>query len=414
MALLKKDENLFDESSMSFGEHLEELRTCLWYCIIWILGGFLVGLFFGGGVVRHIQKPLNDALMKYYVDQSARLMEKESVALQEQGYPDWIASIPKKRNMVPEHFYVFPGQLDMFIQSETLILDPLGERNRRPFSSRRVDNLIIQKNRILENGGTLDDPGADDGDGISTSLEKVDNLSLQKQRLRDKGTIFETNPELKKMVREKVDFSDEPQLLVLFRKIETDKRLKSQALNFHESFSIYIKASLLVGVIFASPGIFYHLWSFVASGLYFQERKYVYVFMPISIGLFLTGTALAFYFVFAYVLDFLLMFNDWLDIDPAPRINEWISFAILLPVGFGVSFQLPLVMFVLERIGIFTIGAYLANWKIAVMLIFVLSMFLTPADPWSLLLMAIPLTFLYFGGILMCKFFPRRESEFVY
>jgi len=77
-----------------------------------------------------------------------------------------------------------------------------------------------------------------------------------------------------------------------------------------------------------------------------------------------------------------------------------------LPLGFGISFQLPLVMLFLERIGIFSVETYLQKWRIAVLVISVLSMFLTPADPGSMLLMGVPLVVLYFGGILLCRTMP--------
>ena len=83
---------------------------------------------------------------------------------------------------------------------------------------------------------------------------------------------------------------------------------------------------------------------------------------------------------------------------------------LFLPLGFGISFQLPLVMLLLERIGVFTIQTYLSSWRIAVLIIFVLAMFLTPADPVSMLLMALPLTMLFFGGIGLCKWLPKRSS----
>jgi sec-independent protein translocase protein TatC len=82
-------------------------------------------------------------------------------------------------------------------------------------------------------------------------------------------------------------------------------------------------------------------------------------------------------------------------------------------LGFGVSFQLPLVMLFLERIGIFDVPAYLEKWRVAILVIFVLSMVISPGgDPYSMLLMAIPLTFLYFGGILLCKYLPKGRSPF--
>ena len=69
-------------------------------------------------------------------------------------------------------------------------------------------------------------------------------------------------------------------------------------------------------------------------------------------------------------------------------------------------------MFVLQRIGVFTIEAYIEKWRVAVLIIFILAMFLTPADPVSMLLLALPLTLLYFGGVAMCAWMPKRKSPF--
>ena len=162
----------------------------------------------------------------------------------------------------------------------------------------------------------------------------------------------------------------------------------------------------------ASPWIFYQIWNFVAAGLYPHERRYIHLYLPFSIGLFLLGAALAFFVVFEPVLKFLLSFNRHLGIDPEPRINEWLGFVLLLPVGFGIGFQLPLVMLFLERIGMFTMRAYAAQWRIAVLVIFVVAAILTPPDPTSMLLLAGSLTLLYFGGILLCRLMPRPTGPF--
>jgi len=200
--------------------------------------------------------------------------------------------------------------------------------------------------------------------------------------------------------------------LRVYQPLEDDPRLNLISLAGHEPFMVYVKASLVVGVILASPLIFYFIWEFVAAGLYGSERKYVYVFLPISLGLFFAGAALAFFVVFEYVLDFLFWFNDVMGINPTPRISEWMSFVLMLPLGFGVSFQLPLVMLFLERIGIFTVEVYMSKWRIAILVISVLSMFLTPSDPGSMLLMGVPLVVLYFVGIAMCHYMPRGENRF--
>lgn len=206
---------------------------------------------------------------------------------------------------------------------------------------------------------------------------------------------------------------DELIRLPIYRALEDDPRLRLISLSGQEPFMVYIKASLVVGAIIASPFIFYFIWDFVAAGLYKHERKYVYVFLPMSLGLFFAGAAIAFYFAFDYVLDFLFWFNEQMGINPTPQISEWMSFVLMLPLGFGISFQLPLVMLFLERIGIFTVESYLSKWRVAVLVISIISMFLTPADPGSMLLMGIPLVILYFGGILLCKYMPSGQQPVV-
>jgi sec-independent protein translocase protein TatC len=124
-----------------------------------------------------------------------------------------------------------------------------------------------------------------------------------------------------------------------------------------------------------------------------------------------SGVSLAFFFVFDFVLDYLLEFNEWLGLDPDPRISEWLGFVLILPIGFGLGFQLPLVMLFLERIGVFDAATYAAQWRIAVIVIFVVSAILTPADPYSLLFLAIPLCLLYFGGLAICRWVAAAEGH---
>ena len=164
------------------------------------------------------------------------------------------------------------------------------------------------------------------------------------------------------------------------------------ALTFTEPFLIWVKAWLISSLTISAPWIFYQIWSFVAAGLYPHEQKYIYIFMPFSLVLFLAGACLAYFYVFGPVLSFLLTFNSMMGIAIEPRINDWLSFVMFLPLGFGIAFQLPLVMLFMNRIGLFTVKDYLTKWRIAVMIIFVLSMVLTPADPISMILLAGPQT----------------------
>ena len=178
-----------------------------------------------------------------------------------------------------------------------------------------------------------------------------------------------------------------------------------------EPFIIYIKAILVTAFVATSPLIFGELWVFVGAGLYPHERKYVYLYLPISLILFFAGAAFAYLVVFNFVLPFLLSFNALVGTDPYLEAGKWFNFALVLPAMFGVSFQLPLVMLALNRLGIVDVQAYWTNLRFAILGIAGASMLLTPSDPGSMIAMMIPLTALYFVGIAMCNYFPRGVSD---
>ena len=163
-------------------------------------------------------------------------------------------------------------------------------------------------------------------------------------------------------------------------------------LNVQEAFMTYMKVSFIAGLVIASPWIFYQLWLFVAAGLYPHERKYVHTYLPMSVILFLGGVAFCFFAVLPVVLDFLLGFNSRMLIVAQIRISEWINFAVMLPLMFGISFQLPLAMLFLAKINVFKVEHYIAQWKIAVLAIAIISMVLTPTpDPATMMMMMVPL-----------------------
>jgi sec-independent protein translocase protein TatC len=166
---------------------------------------------------------------------------------------------------------------------------------------------------------------------------------------------------------------------------------------------------MIAGLVLASPWIFFQLWQFVAAGLYPHERKFVYAYGGISLFLFVAGAAFCFFLVFPFVLKFLLSFNFDIGVTPQIRLSEWISFAVLLPLMFGISFQLPLVMRFLTAISIFDADDYRQKRRLAILVIAAISMVLTPADPMSMLMMLVPLVGLYELGILLCEFKPAQS-----
>jgi sec-independent protein translocase protein TatC len=185
------------------------------------------------------------------------------------------------------------------------------------------------------------------------------------------------------------------------------------AFSVTETFLVWLKVSMACGVVLASPWIFWQLWSFVAAGLYPQERRQVYAYLPGSIFLFLFGVFFSEILVLPAAVSYLLAFNEWVGIEPDLRLSEWLSFAVFVPLAFGAAFQTPLVMYVLFRVGIVELEFYQKNRKMAFFVLAILGGLLaaTP-DALGMLSLAIPLWCLYEFGILLCRWFPRPKSEF--
>jgi len=452
----KSDEDLFRESTMTFGEHLEELRMCLFKALFGLIIGFLVGLGAAKYVVRFIQGPLEDALEEHYKKAAIADIEEQLGKLQDEGLPlpgspKQLAELVMTQDLLPEQVLIQPSEVleqltriyrrqrdqrGLLQNSPSLLRDltlPENDPSRERAEQKREElaaAIKLLRPMKLPGGDSAGELSQDDLDDIAKAIRNrravgedrqaliSKAVALQKKRLQedlarlDEGLDLLHRTELpQKEPHEKLVGDDLAQIFI-WRPVESDRRISTQTLNAHEAFAIFVKAALLFGAMLASPWVFYQIWLFVAAGLYHHERRFVHVFLPLSVGLFFAGASLAFFFVFKPVLRFLFYFNDMLNIDPNPRISEWLGFVLILPLGFGIAFQLPLVMLFLERIGVFTIQSYLSKWRIAVLVIFVLAMFLTPADPWSMLLMAVPLTFLYFGGVLLCRLMPRRRSPY--
>ncbi|TWU40356.1 Sec-independent protein translocase protein TatC [Novipirellula aureliae] len=334
---------------MTFGEHLEELRSSLVKAILWLAIGMAVGLLFANRVVRYIQHPLQEAIQKFNA-------ERDLTSL---GYTDLDApEIQPLRQFLMNSALIW--ELVYEIPDELQTLDP--------------DALIP---------ATPDDEDAN----------------------ADSPVIVVQPHQMKDLISRLPDPSD------LKPKIQLrQNKASASTLKVEESFMIWVKAGLIVGAVLASPMILYHLWSFVAAGLHSHERRYFYMYLPISVLLFSSGVILAFFLVLNYVLSFLLKFNGSMDVAVEPRLTYYVNFVLMLPLGFGIAFQLPLVMLFLQRIGLFETEAYIGSWRVATVVIFVVSMIATPADVTSMVALAVPLMFLYFLGILMCKFIPRGRG----
>jgi sec-independent protein translocase protein TatC len=356
MAELDEDD-LFKHTSMTFGEHLEELRSCLLKAVLALGVGFGIGLLVAPWIVQLIQSPLERALEEYYANEAIEYVDARMPELRDK--PEATKKLVYETGLVPQEYFIDPAEMVRELKS----------KYPKAFADVELPSP--------SSAARPTPPGV--GSEKSAGVPPTDRDKLMR--------------------------------LIIWRPLQDDDRLKPRVMNVQESFMIYIKAAFLFGAIISSPAVFWFLWSFVAAGLYPHEKKYVHTFLPASLGLFMAGAALAFTAVFPPVLRFFFSITKSMGQELEPRISEWLSFVLLLPLGFGVSFQLPLVMLFLERIHVFTVSTYLAKWRIAVLLMAIASMVLSPGgDPYSMMMMLVPLVALYFGGIALCKWLPSNRG----
>jgi sec-independent protein translocase protein TatC len=177
-----------------------------------------------------------------------------------------------------------------------------------------------------------------------------------------------------------------------------------------EAFFIYLKASLIAGIVLASPVIFYQLWLFVAPGLYQKEKRLVLPFVLISSLLFVGGALFGYYVVFPVGFRFLVGFSTE-NIRALPSLQMYLTFCLKMLLGFGLVFEFPVVAYFLGRIGIIDSRMMAANRRIAILLIFIVAAVVTPPDVVSQVLLAAPLYVLYEGSILIVKITGKKKKE---
>jgi sec-independent protein translocase protein TatC len=337
---LADPEDLFADTRMSFGDHIEELRTHLIRAIVGFVIGLLLSFLFGKTVFHLITAPVERQLMAFY----NRRVERIARELQ-QGDP---------RATELNQFQGVPVRIKVADFREAL---------------RKV--------------GLQVPPGA------AGNADAEDWLELP----------FEIRP---------LEFAIATQKA----QQQVGRPPQLSTMNVMEAFMVYFKVCALSGIVLSSPWVFFQIWSFVAAGLYPHEKRYVHYYLPVSLGLFLAGVLMCEFLVIPKAIDALLWFNEWLGLEPDLRLNEWLSFAIILPLVFGVSFQTPLVMLFLAKIGILDADSFRSKRRIAWFAMAAFAAIITPIDALSMILLWVPMCLLYELGILLVQYTaPASETD---
>jgi sec-independent protein translocase protein TatC len=179
-------------------------------------------------------------------------------------------------------------------------------------------------------------------------------------------------------------------------------------------FMVPVKVTALVGFMLALPYVLYQAWAFVAPGLYEHEKKLAMPLIVASTVLFFLGVGFCYFFVFGKVFAFIHDFAPK-SITPAPDIEAYFSFVITMFLAFGITFEIPIVVIVLVRMGFVTVEKLREARPYVVVGAFVVAAVVTPPDVLSQFMLAVPMCLLYEAGVFLARFVgvrPKPESEY--
>jgi len=184
----------------------------------------------------------------------------------------------------------------------------------------------------------------------------------------------------------------------------------------HETFIAYLKVAFFAAIFFGSPVLLIQIYRFIAPGLYTNEKKALLPYLILTPILFLLGGLLVYYLVMPLAINFFLSFetigsDSNLPIQLEAKVNEYLSLIMRLIFAFGISFQLPILLNLLARIGIVNSNYLKKTRRYVIVIIFTVAAILTPPDPITQVGLAIPLLFLYELSIITVRFTEKKNNK---
>lgn len=331
---------------MSFLDHLDELRSRLIRCVVFVFVVFMGCWFVSDYIYNFLAIPVQRALAE-----------------------------AQQRQV----------RLEGITNSETIL----------PLSSLKVDDkgrfVFAEETKI---GASLVPAG-------TSVLAKVAKDTQGQIGLFTEEALYAGNQVIPKGIRLPLDFNARPDA----RPGVDDKLIVTSAM---EPFSLYVKVSMYTALALAIPFLLWQIWAFVAPGLYPHERGYVTPFIGLSTISFVLGAAFAYYILFPPAARYLLGLGS--DFRLLLKADDYFDFIILVMLAMGVVFQMPAITYVLARIGVVSARFLLRVWKTALVVILVAAAVLSPTnDIPNMLLFAAPMLVLYVFSILIAWVFGKKR-----
>jgi sec-independent protein translocase protein TatC len=184
--------------------------------------------------------------------------------------------------------------------------------------------------------------------------------------------------------------------------------------NLTDPFILYMKVAFIASIFLTVPLSLYEVWKFIAPGLYRREKKYVVPFLVSSVGLFLAGGAFCYFYVIPQAYTFLIGVGG--DFKPMITINEYWDMTLLMLVGFGLIFEMPVIVAFLSLFGLVSANFLWSKFKYSIVIIVALAAVLSPTgDAFNLMIWAAPMVVLYVISIGVAALFgwnrKRREGR---
>ena len=184
----------------------------------------------------------------------------------------------------------------------------------------------------------------------------------------------------------------------------------------HETFITYLKVAFFAAMFVSSPIILTQIWKFVAPGLYKNEKRALLPYLIATPTLFLFGGMLVYYLIMPLAIKFFLTFETSAQISILPiqleaKVNEYLSLIMRLIFAFGLSFQLPVLLSLLARVGFIDSNYLKKRRKYVIVIIFMVAAILTPPDPITQIGLGIPLLILYELSILSVKIIEKKKKN---
>ena len=183
----------------------------------------------------------------------------------------------------------------------------------------------------------------------------------------------------------------------------------------HETFLTYVKLAFFAAFFFSCPIILIQIWKFIAPCLYKDEKLALLPFLVATPILFILGGMLVYYLIMPLAVDFFISFekasiNGSLPIQLEPKVNEYLSLVMRLILAFGLSFQLPVLLTLLAKVGFIDANYLKTRRKYVVIIIFSIAAVLTPPDPITQIGLALPLLLLYEISIYTVKLVEKKNA----